>query len=110
MAEASPLPQLDHHAEVSASDRLSFTLFVAIALHAFVILGIGFKMPKPTLGAQTMEITLANHKAQRAPDDADFLAQHNQEGSGSEDKARQLTTERHAEFADSQIREVNPVA
>jgi len=95
---------------VNASDRLSFTIFVALALHAFVILGIGFKAPKPSLGSQTMEITLATHKAQKAPEKADFLAQHNQEASGTEEKARQLTTERQAEFADTQVRDVNPVA
>lgn len=94
---------------VNAGDRLSFTLFVALALHAFVILGISFKLPKPSLGAQTMEITLATHKSQKAPEKADFLAQHNQEGSGTEEAARQLTTERQAEFADAQVRNVNPM-
>lgn len=94
---------------VDARDRLSFTLFVAIALHAFLILGIGFKMPTPIIGSQTMEITLATHQSQKAPEKADFLAQHNQEASGTEDKARQLTTERQAEFADSQVRDINPL-
>ena len=96
-------------APVDAGDRLSFTLFIAIALHAFVILGMGFQMPKMTMGSQTMEITLATHKSKKAPDSADFLAQHNQEASGTEDKARQLTTERQAEFADSQVRDINPM-
>ena len=91
-----------------AGDRLSFTLFVAIALHALIILGVSFKMPKANNTSQTIEITLATHKSLRAPEQADFLAQHNQEASGTEDEARQLTTERHAEFADSQVRDVNP--
>jgi periplasmic protein TonB len=93
---------------VSASDRLSFTLFVAIAMHALLIFGVGFKLPKQVMGSQTLEITLATHQALKAPEQADFLAQHNQEGSGTEDKARQLTTERRADFADSQVRDVNP--
>lgn len=94
---------------VNSSDRLTFTIFVALALHAFVILGISFKLPKPSIGAQTMEITLATHKSKQAPEQADFLAQHNQEGSGTEEKAQQLTTERQAEFADAQVREVTPM-
>lgn len=94
---------------VDASDRLSFTLFVAIALHALIILGINFKLPAASKGSQTIEITLATHKAAKAPKDADFIAQHNQEASGTEEKARQLTTERQADFADTQVREVNPV-
>ncbi len=96
-------------APVDAGDRLSFTLFVAIALHALIILGINFKLPPASKGSQTIEITLATHKAAKAPKEADFLAQHNQEASGTEDKARQLTTERQAEFADTQVREVNPI-
>lgn len=94
---------------VDAGDRLSFTVFVAIALHALIILGINFKSPPATKGSQTIEITLATHKSAKAPKEADFLAQHNQEGSGTEEKARQLSTERQAEFADTQVREVNPM-
>lgn len=94
---------------VDAGDRLSFTVFVAIALHALIILGINFKSPPASKGSQTIEITLATHKSTNAPKEADFLAQHNQEGSGTEDKARQLSTERQAEFADTQVREVNPM-
>lgn len=94
---------------VDTGDRLSFTFFLAIAIHALVLLGIGFKLPTQSNTSQTIEITLATHKAARAPDDADFLAQHNQEASGTIDKAKQLTTEKHAAFADSQIRDVNPM-
>lgn len=97
------------HKAVDAGDRLSFTLFVAIALHALLILGVSFKTPPAAKGSQTIEITLATHKSAKAPKDADFLAQHNQEGSGTEAKARQLSTERHAEFADTQVRNINPM-
>lgn len=94
---------------VDTGDRLSFTFFLAIALHAFLILGISFKLPDHSNTSQTIEITLATHKSQRAPEDADFLAQHNQEASGTLDETKQLTTERQAEFADTQVRDVNPV-
>lgn len=94
---------------VDTADRLSFTFFLAIALHAFLILGFSFKLPDHSNTSQTIEITLATHKSLRAPENADFLAQHNQEASGTLDEAKQLTTERQAEFADSQVREVNPV-
>lgn len=94
---------------VDAGDRLSFTLFVAIALHLLIILGINFKLPPASKGSQTIEITLATHKSAKAPKEADFLAQHNQEGSGTEEKARQITTAKQAEFADTQVRNVNPM-
>lgn len=94
---------------VDAGDRLSFTIFVAIALHILIILGINFKLPPASKGSQTIEITLATHKSAKAPKEADFLAQHNQEGSGTEEKARQITTVKQAEFADTQVRNVNPM-
>lgn len=94
---------------VDSGDRLSFTFFLAIALHAFVLLGITFNLPDHKNTSQTIEITLATHKSQRAPEQADFLAQHNQEGSGTLDEAKQLATEHQAEFADTQVHEVNPL-
>lgn len=94
---------------VDTGDRLSFTFFLAIAVHAFLILGFSFKLPDHSNTSQTIEITLATHKSLRAPESADFLAQHNQEASGTLDVAKQLTTERQAEFADTQVRDVNPV-
>ncbi len=96
-------------AAVDSGDRLSFTFFLAIVLHALLILGISFKLPNHSNTSQTIEITLATHKSLRAPEQADFLAQHNQEASGTLDEAKQLATERQAEFADTQVREVNPV-
>ncbi|GGY82655.1 transporter TonB [Cellvibrio zantedeschiae] len=110
MSTAVAMDMSDFQAKpVDAGDRLSFTLFMAIAIHALIILGVTFKMPPASKGSQTIEITLATHKSAKAPKDADFLAQHNQEGSGTEEKARQLTTEKHAEFADTQVRNVNPL-
>jgi protein TonB len=94
---------------VNTGDRLGFTLFLALAIHAMLILGITFKLPEPSTASQTIEITLATHKSARAPEDADFLAQYNQEGSGTEDTARQITTEHLADFADTRIQEVNPM-
>lgn len=94
---------------VDTGDRLSFTFFLALVLHALLIFGVGFNVTESKNRSQTLEITLANHKSLKEPEQADFLAQHNQEASGTEEEARQLTTERNAEFADSQVRDVNPM-
>jgi len=76
---------------VSSSDRLSMTLFFALAFHAIVILGVSFDlvdddfMPPLT----TMEITLVHNHSDEAPEDADYLAQANQKGGGNvEEKTR----------------------
>lgn len=96
-------------AETQSSDRLSFTIFMAIALHAMLIFGITFTLPKSDKVAPTLNITLATHASKREPKDADFLAQSNQEASGTEDQAKELTTTEQAEVADVNVHEVNPV-
>ena len=96
-------------APVDTADRLSFTFFIAIALHATLILGFNFKLPEQSKTSQTIEVTLATHKSLHAPEQADFLAQHNQEASGTLAEAKQLTTEKKAEFADTQVRDVSPI-
>lgn len=93
---------------VDTGDRLSFTLFLALAVHALLIFGVSFTLPERGQAAPTLDVTLANHQDSRAPDKADYLAQHNQQASGTEQQARQLTTEQEAEFADTQVRDINP--
>ncbi|MDO3383176.1 energy transducer TonB [Gilvimarinus algae] len=94
---------------VKSADRLSFTVFIAIVAHAMLIFGLTFTLPQPDELAPTLEITLANHQSERAPEDASFLAQHNQEASGTELANQELTTEREADFAAPDVNEVNPV-
>ena len=69
---------------VTQSDRLSLTIFLALAFHAVIILGLTFDLIDPNLTAlNTMEITLVHNKSDEAPDDADYLAQANQIGGGN---------------------------
>lgn len=93
---------------VDSGDRLSFTVFLAIALHALLILGISFSNELNPPSSPTLEITLASHKSSNAPKEADFLAQHNQEASGTLDEAKQITTDTPSQFNDSNIRELSP--
>lgn len=79
-------------ARISDFDRFSFTLFMALALHALVVLGIGFAPESPESSAETMEITLSQFDDEEAPEAADFLAQTSQLGSGSEAERREMTT------------------
>ncbi|MDN3637733.1 TonB family protein [Simiduia curdlanivorans] len=93
----------------SQGDRLTFTLFVAIAFHALVILGVGFSIDPAGGKMPTLEITLANHKSATAPEKADFLAQQDQEASGTIDEAKAQTTDQSAEFFAPSINDVNPM-
>ena len=97
------------HPGVTANDRLSFTLFLAVALHAAVILGVTFTYLKKAPSTHTMEITLAQHRSKNQPDKADFLAQFSQAGSGTLAEKALLTSPTKAEFHDTIIRETMPI-
>ncbi len=96
--------------EASSGDRLSFTFFLAAAIHAMVIFGIGFSLNAGQKIAPTLNITLATHKDKVKPEKADFLAQHDQLASGTGDEVKEITTRKQAEIADTKYRDVNPIA
>lgn len=95
---------------VRPADRLGFTLFLAAVLHAALILGLGFTLSEPNSISKTLEITLSTFKSEEKPKEADFLAQDNQQGSGTlEHKAAPKTSEQ-APFQDTEVRKVSPAA
>lgn len=97
-------------AGIEPRDRLGFTLFLAAVLHALVILGITFDLPDPRELARSLEITLATQPSDETPDDADYLAQFDQLGSGTlDEKATPSTPEEQPVFQDDQIQPVMPV-
>lgn len=69
-------------------DRMGLTVFLALAIHAIVILGVSFNMNDifQNDGTPTMEITLVSSQSKDAPKEADYLAQTNQKGGGNVDK------------------------
>ncbi|MEG1039739.1 MAG: energy transducer TonB [Pseudomonas sp.] len=93
---------------VRPADRLGFTLFMAALVHLALILGVGFTMTKPEEIRRTMEITLATFKSEKPPEKADFLAQDNQQGSGTLEKKAVPKTTEVAPFQDSKINKVTP--
>jgi protein TonB len=87
-------------------DRFGFSLFLAIAVHALVIFGLGFKLYQQQQSAPTLEVTLAQHRSENAPEEADFLAQQNQQGSGDQSETRELTTDSLPEISDSELKQL----
>ncbi|MCZ6882452.1 MAG: energy transducer TonB [Gammaproteobacteria bacterium] len=76
---------------VGASDRLGFTLFLALTIHAIVVLGVGFTYSKISKSGvlPNLDIILANSQSLEAVENPDFLAQVDQAGGGkAEEKAR----------------------
>ena len=76
---------------IGASDRLGLTLFLALTVHAIVVLGVGFtnyKKPKSN-ALPSLEIILANSRSLEEVENPDYLAQVDQAGGGKADeKAR----------------------
>lgn len=71
------------------TDRLGLTAFVSVLAHMTLILGVSFAVPdlRSNEPLPTMDITLVNTRSETEPEDADFLAQANQEGGGDSDEA-----------------------
>lgn len=96
------------HTSVSANDRFMFAVFLALLLHA-LLLAIQFDFAPPMPASMGLEITLARFKSENAPEQADFLAQQNQEGSGTEAEKLAPSTREIAPFADNRVNQVQPM-
>ncbi|MBP8171903.1 MAG: energy transducer TonB, partial [Pseudomonas sp.] len=93
---------------VRPADRLGFTLFLAALVHLALILGLSFSFAKPGQISKTLEITLSTFKSAEKPKEADFLAQNNQQGSGTLDKKAAPKTTEQALFQDTEVKRVTP--
>jgi protein TonB len=87
-SETAPLPLEVREGSAPVKDRMTTTLFLAALFHGIVILGVTFAVPmldtKPT---QTLDVLLLTGDDTRAADNvgAQYLAQRNQQGSGTTD-------------------------
>jgi len=73
------------------------SMAVALAVHLAGALALQF-VPESRRPTSQMEIVLASFRHDSTPEDADFIAQENQLGSGSEEDKRVLTTTDRAPF------------
>ncbi|MEM7219992.1 MAG: energy transducer TonB [Pseudomonadota bacterium] len=94
--------------EITANDRLSFTAVVAIALHAALILGVGFSWQLQQPSSPTIEVTLTQADDETAPAEADFIATTNQLGSGDASEVLEKTTTSEADFVANVVQDVMP--
>jgi protein TonB len=91
MAQAQSIRPAAVRPRISASDRLGFTLFLALTLHAIVVLGVGFTQSQRSNAEPlpSLDIIIANSKSFDTVENADYLAQVDQAGGGNADeKAR----------------------
>jgi protein TonB len=74
----------DPPAPLSNNDSLLIALFLAAVIHVVIGLGINFTAPQPEQVSRSIDITLVNMPAPKAPEKAQFLAQENQIGAGEQ--------------------------
>ncbi len=68
-------------------DPLGLALFAAVIFHLLIILGVTFDFEDPFKmdpSLRTLDVTLVQKQTSKAPDKADYLAQSNQMGSGTQ--------------------------
>ena len=73
------------------NEILLTAFFITVLVHAAIIFGVSFHMPDPPKPrtSQTLDIVLVKTKAEKAPENPDFLAQADQIGGGNvKDKTR----------------------
>ncbi len=101
-------PDRQHSWYKTAADRFGLNLFVAIALHGFLILAISFNLPETAKPQHTLDITLAYQPTEQAPDEADFFAQDHQLGSGESEEILTPSITEESILQDEQIQEQAP--
>ncbi len=92
-----------------SGERFGFTIFVSACIHIMLIMGVGFTFMGESKSAPSIEITLAQYRSAEPPDEADFIAQENQTGSGILDTAAAPATPFQSDLNDNMIRQVVPV-
>lgn len=90
-------------------ERFGFTVFLSACVHAIIVLGVGFTYLEELNSEPALEITMAQYRSEFSPDDADFLAQENQIGSGTLESKAAPSSPFESEFNDDVIQEVIPL-
>ncbi|MBN8888313.1 MAG: energy transducer TonB [Rudaea sp.] len=75
------------NAKVGAGERLSVTLLFSIIAHAVIVLGLTFEYVKPAPRLPSLDVILVQSASGKKPEKADFLANANNEGGGTSEKA-----------------------
>ncbi len=90
---SKPAFQANAQLRLAADDALLFALFIASVIHIVLLMGVSFVAPKANKTSKAIEVTLVNSPSKNAPENAKYLAQANQIGTGLE-KQQPLPMER----------------
>jgi len=71
----------------ASGERLSVTLLFSIIVHAIIVLGLTFDYAKPAPSLPSLDVILVQSASGKKPEKADFIANANNEGGGTNEKA-----------------------
>lgn len=108
MTHTEPIADPNFYPGISSGDRLGFTLFLALVLHATLILGIGFDLYRETNRSPIIEVTLAQSPDKQQPEHADYIAQENQLGGGELEEKSMPSVTNPTEFFSEQANQLTP--
>ena len=93
---------------ITSADRMSFSLFLAAAFHALILLGISFALPDKNIEKfqRSLDVVLATQFSEERPDEADFIGQADQIGGGDSEKIEKTSTTEITPFPDEQLNDV----
>ncbi|HBW82998.1 MAG TPA: energy transducer TonB [Gammaproteobacteria bacterium] len=89
-------------------ERFRFMVFLSACAHAMLILGVGFTYFGENRDNSSIEVTIAQYRSRITPDDAEFIAQENQAGSGSQSEPTPTSSPFISDFNDAAINEILP--
>jgi len=96
LAEVEPPPlSLKIQAVLALSVPMQVSIITSVALHALVLIGVGFKLIDPNSLASphnVLDVVLVNSKTAERPKQAEVLAQANLDGGGNTDEKRRAKT------------------
>lgn len=90
--------------KITANDRLIFTLLFSVIIHLAIVLGVSFNVTSPLTNQPelSLDITLVKQQTEEPAEQADFLAQANNDGGGEvEDKTPEPSTKIADQVAES---------
>ncbi len=101
---------LEIQPKISQTDKLLFCLFLAVAFHALLLFGVGFKIPDLSKSSvnKTFNVVLAQFETKNRPDKADFIGQADQEAGGRSEQSLAPSAIEKAQFNDPDRRSSEP--
>lgn len=98
-----------YHYRPGQTSQFNTSTIFALIVHGLIVFGISIAYSPAISENRQMEVALSVAQSEEAPEQADFIAETNQLGSGSLEEAKQLTQIRKAQYRDVKVKDSSEV-